>query len=43
MDDQTILDHITALVDEEHRLRAAADSPEQNAERLKVVGEQLDK
>jgi hypothetical protein len=42
MDDQTILDRITALVDEEHRLRQDADAPEQNADRLKTVAEQLD-
>jgi hypothetical protein len=43
MDDQTILDRITALVDEEKQLRADADAaPEQSAERLKTLGEQLD-
>ena len=42
MDDQTILDQITALVDEEHKLREGAIAPEQNADRLKHVGEQLD-
>jgi hypothetical protein len=42
MDDQTLLHHITALVDEEHRLREAGESPDRNAERLKLVGEQLD-
>ena len=42
MDDQTILDRITALVDEEHRLREQAAAPEQNAGRLKSVEEQLD-
>lgn len=42
MDDQTILDRITALVDEEHRLRQDAVAPEQHADRLKSVGEQLD-
>jgi hypothetical protein len=43
MDDQTILDRITALVDEEKRLRMDAEAaPEQNADRLKAVGEQLD-
>ena len=31
MDDQTILDRITALVDEEHRLRHDAVAPEQRA------------
>jgi len=42
MNDQTILDHITALVDEEHRLRDETAAPEQNATRLKSVAEQLD-
>jgi len=43
MDDQTILDSITRLVDEEKRLRAdAAAAPEQNADRLKQLAEQLD-
>ncbi len=42
MDDQTILNQITALVDEEHKLREGTVAPEQNADRLKQVGEQLD-
>ena len=42
MDDQTILNQITALVDEEHKLREATARPEANAERLKHVAEQLD-
>ena len=42
MEDQSILDHITALVDEEHRLREGAVAPEANAPRLKSVAEQLD-
>ena len=42
MEDQTILDRITALVDEEHRLRDDAAAPEANAARLKSVAEQLD-
>jgi hypothetical protein len=42
MEDQTILDRITALVDEEHQLRDGAVAPEANAERLKSVAEQLD-
>jgi hypothetical protein len=42
MEDQTLLNHITALVDEEHRLRDDAVAPEANAERLKTVAEQLD-
>ena len=42
MDDQTILNQITALVDEEHKLREDAAGPEANAERLKSVAQQLD-
>ena len=42
MDDQTILNQITALVDEEHKLRDGATAPEQHADRLKQVAEQLD-
>lgn len=42
MKDQTILEHITSLVDEEHELRAHVDAPEANAARLKHVKEQLD-
>ena len=42
MDDQNILDHITALVDEEHRLRENPSAPEANAQRLKDVAQQLD-
>jgi hypothetical protein len=42
MDDHTILDRITALVEEERRLRDDASAPEQKAERLKQIGEQLD-
>jgi hypothetical protein len=42
MDDQKILSTITALVDEERRLRLEASGPEANAERLKDVGAQLD-
>ena len=42
MNDTTILDHISALVDEEHRLRSAPNSAEQNHARLKHVEEQLD-
>ncbi len=42
MDDKTILDRITSLVDEEHRLRDNTAAPEQNTERLKTIAEQLD-
>lgn len=41
MSDKTILEHITALVDEEHRLRKPG-SPHQNDARLKQVEEELD-
>jgi Protein of unknown function (DUF2630) len=41
MSDKTILDHIAALVDEEHRLRSDAGKADQDA-RLKHVAEQLD-
>ena len=42
MEDKSILDHITGLMDEEHRLRTgAATSPEQGA-RLKRVEDELD-
>lgn len=40
MNDTRILDHISALVEEENRLRAAAGPAD--AERLKHVEEQLD-
>ena len=42
MDDQTILAQITALVDEEHKLREESLAPEQNADRLRSVAAQLD-
>jgi hypothetical protein len=42
MNDKTILDHISSLVDEEHKLRATAGAAEQDHERLKHVAEQLD-
>ena len=41
MDDMKIFQHIKALVDEEHHLRADAESAEKAA-RLKHVGEELD-
>ena len=41
MSDKTILDHIAALVEEEHRLRDAAGKADQDS-RLKHVAEQLD-
>jgi hypothetical protein len=42
MDDGNILAHISALVDEEHRLRSAAGQPEDLQDRLRHVSEQLD-
>jgi hypothetical protein len=42
MSDKTILEHISALVDEEHRLRSGTATPETNGARLKDVEEQLD-
>jgi len=42
MSDKTILHHITELVDEENRLRNEAARPEQNADRLKHIEEELD-
>ena len=42
MSDKSILDHISALVDEEHRLRSRPESPDSNAERLRHLTEQLD-
>ncbi len=42
MSDKTILDHISNLVDEEHRLRASKEQPEEQAARLRHVAEQLD-
>jgi hypothetical protein len=42
MSDKSILDHITALVTEEHALRSAAGPKESDGERLKHVEEQLD-
>ena len=42
MNDQRILDQITSLVEEEHRLRGAGGDPEATVARLKHVEEQLD-
>jgi hypothetical protein len=41
MSDKSVLEHISALVDEEHRLRSG-DSASADAARLKHVEEQLD-
>lgn len=42
MDDQSILEHVTALVEEERQLRASAPAPGANADRLQHIEEQLD-
>ena len=42
MSDKSILEHITALVDEEHRLVGQGLNPDQSAERLRHIGEELD-
>lgn len=42
MSDRSILDHITALVDEEHQLRSGSGTPEEKQQRLRHVSEQLD-
>lgn len=42
MDDKSLLQHITDLVDEENRLRADTERPEQHAERIQALEEQLD-
>jgi hypothetical protein len=42
MSDKSILEHITALVREEHQLRDLGSSAEPNATRLQHVQEQLD-
>jgi hypothetical protein len=42
MSDKSILDHISALIEEEHGLRAGAATPETKVERLKHLEEELD-
>lgn len=42
MSDQTILAHISQLIDEEHKLRTDGTPPEESAKRLRHVEEQLD-
>ena len=42
MDDPTLLQRITDLVDEENRLRADTERPEQHADRIRDLEEQLD-
>lgn len=40
--DRSILEHINELVAEEHRLMGRAGVPEQDTERLRRIGEELD-
>ncbi|WKB53179.1 DUF2630 family protein [Eleftheria terrae] len=42
MNDRSLLQHITELVDEENRLRAETARPEQHAERIQHIEEELD-
>jgi hypothetical protein len=42
MNDKTILQHVSELVEEEKQLRAGAAQPEDKAERLRHLNEQLD-
>jgi Mg-chelatase subunit ChlI len=42
MSDRTLLEHISELVAEEHRLLAHPEDPEQTHQRLKHLAEQLD-
>lgn len=42
MNDITLLDHINELVEEENRLHADTARPEQHAERIQHIEEQLD-
>ena len=42
MSDKSILEHISALVDEEHRLVGQGKDPTHDAERLRHIGEELD-
>ncbi|HTP72378.1 MAG TPA: DUF2630 family protein [Burkholderiaceae bacterium] len=42
MSDTSILQHVAALVDEEHRLRAAGTAAPADVQRLRHVEEQLD-
>ncbi len=42
MDDKTILQHISELIEEENRLRAATEAPEQHRARIEDLETQLD-
>jgi hypothetical protein len=41
-DDKTLMQHINELVDEEARLREHTDRPEQHADRIQHIEEELD-
>ena len=42
MSDKTILEHISELVEEENRLRAQTEAPEQNTGRIEAIEAELD-
>jgi hypothetical protein len=42
MNDKTILDHVSELVNEEHRLRQVSSTPGASADRLRHIEEELD-
>lgn len=42
MNDKSILNHITSLMEEEHKLRSGAAAVPEQAQRLKHVEEELD-
>lgn len=42
MNDKTILEHITELVDEEHRLRSSAIASDEDSKRIQHIEQQLD-
>ena len=42
MNDKSILEHISSLMDEEHQLRSSAAAAPEQARRLKHVEEELD-
>jgi hypothetical protein len=42
VDDKTILQHISELIEEENRLRATAEAPEQHRARIQDLEVQLD-
>lgn len=42
MNDRSIVHHISELVEEEQRLRAHTDRPEQHADRIQAIASELD-